>query len=298
MHPSGARINKGGSGIRTTPLCRTHGHRTTGSCHIKFLKQRAVERALRGLYIPRRSNPSVHRQQTKGLRPRNVVSKVFTQSGVFQGKNLSSGAAMATEPLVRPSTKNDKRTDPPRIGNPVPDSQGNSMLQLLLSKQKPSRVVFLRKAYMKETIPDEAVDCIVQRLRTTSIRQFDSVWRTFLEFVHKQQPEKIDVRTWRRFLTSQFLVCKRAPGTIKAYESALDEPYRVRFGISLTDSLFADLILSFERQRPARRTPGITWSRNEVFELLIFGVQRSRSGVGHDSATSSFSNLPGMRLTF
>ena len=183
---------------------------------------------------------------------------------------------MATEPLVRPSTKRNRF---PKDRQPCPRQSGEQYVTPFCLSKDLHVWFFLRKPYVKETIPDEAVDCIVQRLRTTSIRQYDSVWRTFLEFVHKQQPEKINVRTLRRFVMSQFLVCKRAPGTIKAYESALDEPYRVRFGISLTDRLFADLIQSFKRQRPTRRTPRISWLRNKVFELLIIGVQRSRSGV-------------------
>ena len=80
------------------------------------------------------------------------------------------------------------RQDP--VTDLVTESARECDLRSLLSDPCPSRLDFLSRVYRRLYSP-QAVEYVLKSKRPSSLRQFESVWRSWLDFVRLRHPPAI-----------------------------------------------------------------------------------------------------------
>lgn len=191
----------------------------------------------------------------------------FTPNDGIQRNSLLGRTRMASKPLVSEFSPNESQVLSSQITNSVPENQGECGLRFILSKPEPSRVDFLAEFYSKKYTPP-VVDLLLKKLRKSSNRQYQSVWKLFTSYVRTKNPPCINESFILDFLTHQFSSKDRKPSTIKTYKSTLRDPLKLVFDIDVNASAFHDLSRAMDLSRPAERNRPLSWSLNKVLDLL------------------------------
>lgn len=109
------------------------------------------------------------------------------------------------------------------------------MLQLSNSSP-PSRVDFLREAYVDRLSPASAI-VLIWAIRWSSRRHYQTAWKAFTKFIHDTKPNVIDDKVVLSFMRSLFDERKFSPPTVATYKSALSKPLQWAFGLDLSKTV-------------------------------------------------------------
>ena len=107
----------------------------------------------------------------------------FTETDRVSRDCLSSSAELAVQPLVPDAASDDPDIHSSEISSAVPTGEGQDMLGFLLAEPRPSRVDFLRRCYNRK-YPSAVTDLIVQKLCSSTMNQYESTRKLFLNFLH------------------------------------------------------------------------------------------------------------------
>ena len=191
----------------------------------------------------------------------------FDETDFVPRRSIPGGSTLAPEPLVYNVTRDESLLLISSVSSPVPDNSREHLFRSLFIEPRPTRVDFLRQVF-ESRHSKEIANLLVQKLRQSSMRQYQTVWTSFLTFLHKSQPTTMNDNVVLEYLTSLFNE-GRALATVKTYKAALHRPLLEAFGLEINDTVFSDLVRVFSLKRPARRTPRISWSLNKVLDMLI-----------------------------
>lgn len=115
--------------------------------------------------------------------------------------------------------------------------------------------------------------------RPSTVRQYESCWRRFQDFLRRHAIGTISASTILDFLTWLADSTNRAPATVSAHYAALADPLRFGMGIRVPQRALSLLMKGISSSREPRRQPVLAWSLHRVLQYLTFeGVTME---VGH-----------------
>ena len=136
---------------------------------------------------------------------------------------------------------------------------------------KTPRLDLIKKAYGQQ-YPGcpQALDLMAAPLRLKSIKDYEHKWKTFMNYLIKNDIPFHDITTGTvlQFLASLFYDKHLKPGTITHYRTALSVPLKTYFNIDLKVPAITDLIRARWIQRPNKPVSAPAWSLNKVLEFL------------------------------
>ena len=141
------------------------------------------------------------------------------------------------------------------------------MLRLILPDKQPSYVDFLTVTYGNQFSP-EYVALLTGTVRSSASNQYQSCWKSWVSFVHSEQPSEITPNfmiSYFRFLSE---VKGFKPATVRTYKAALREPILQGFGIDLRDELFHKVSKTLALRNPSSPPRPLMWSLEKVLDLL------------------------------
>ncbi|KAK4320165.1 hypothetical protein Pmani_008929 [Petrolisthes manimaculis] len=146
---------------------------------------------------------------------------------------------------------------------------------------------FLRKELRRKFLED-SVAVMLEALRPTSRRQYESCWKIFKIFLSSAQKPLSQDTGYRSFLTWLSNTGNRAPATITAHIAALADPLWFGAGIQLEERALSLLIRGIR----ANTTPGprttTRWSLHKV--LASVETMTQEQGETRNLCPPSFSS--------
>ena len=131
---------------------------------------------------------------------------------------------------------------------------------------KPTRVDVITKSYEEQLSDDPRVlDLLTTPLLPSTSVSYQNKWMSFCNFSKDHVKSAVTLDTVLKFFTHLFYDKNLTPGTIAKYRSAITEPLRLRFNITLKDNQdVKNFFRSMRLKRP--NAPIITplWSLNKV----------------------------------
>ena len=155
-----------------------------------------------------------------------------------------------TIPLVKPQT-----SSRPQV---VTASSRKDNLQRLLTGPEPTRLDFLKSIYANRKYSGVTCNRVATKVRGSSNRQYQSVWRQWLGYVRDSQPGKIGKVFMTNYFNYLFDSKHLAVSTIRSHKSALTKPLKLGFKIDLNLPVFEDLHKAMALERPAPAKKHIT----------------------------------------
>ena len=133
-----------------------------------------------------------------------------------------------------------------------------------------SRLEALKDPWVKQGLSEDSATIVQNTHRPSTQRQYQSIWKKFLEFLSLNRISHQDVTVYvvMNFLSHQFIHMSRAYRTVAAYKCALAHPLWTNFGIPLDDpslDLYMRGIFNLHPPRPADMP---AWSLNMLLEFL------------------------------
>ena len=185
------------------------------------------------------------------------------------GRSRADSTLLAKQPVV-PSTSA-AVCQPQAIVQPgsVPASARQGSLRLLLADPKPSRLVFLKSLCFHE-YSSRAQDLITSHVRDSSNRQYQSSWRSFVNYVRKTKPKEITKSFMADYLVYLFDERQLQVDTIKSHKSALVVPIRLAFNIELNSEVFHNMIEGMALKRPKAPNKILSWD----LDIVLGGLTR------------------------
>ena len=150
---------------------------------------------------------------------------------------------------------------------PVSESRSERFLMLLQQNPPPSRVDFLKEAYAGE-VSHQSAEVLVQSIRPSSRRQYQTAWTAFTSFVRVKKPSRISNEVVLSFMKFLFVEKKFSPATVITYKTALSKPLKWAFGIDVSTQIFSDFYRALQNLRPATRVAAPEWKLDEVLLRL------------------------------
>ena len=144
---------------------------------------------------------------------------------------------------------------------------GSSQQSLFL---EPVRLDSVSGPWRKD-LSEDSVNIIRNTHRLSTIRQYQSIWKKFLNFLalNRISHRKVTVFVVMNFLSHHFVLLKRKYRTIAAYKCALALPLFVNFGIELSDARLALYMRGvFNSKPPCKSGPMPAWSLNSLLSFL------------------------------
>ena len=208
-----------------------------------------------------------HLENSVSVSPSPYDFEGFTPSDRVPRHSLFRSTTLAFQSLV-PSTQSTVQSCfSSEVSTAVPDSEEQEMFRILFTEPRPSRVDFIKRCYSRRYSP-AVTSLLVQKLRRSTINQYESTWKLFLDFLRQEKPSELTDGIVLDFFTQQFIQKGRKPATIRTYKSALDKPLRLGFNIILHENDFSDIVRAMALLAPAEISPTISWSLNRVLALL------------------------------
>ena len=125
------------------------------------------------------------------------------------------------------------------------------------------RVEFLSKCFGVRFSPSVSAD-IVAVSRASTIRQFQSAWEAFQQFLLDHPFTSMSTSVVLDFLSQMFHTRGRAARTVCTYVSALADPLRLGFGLPLDDRFLDLMRRGFYLRWPPPKRPPLFWSLRKV----------------------------------
>ena len=106
--------------------------------------------------------------------------------------------------------------------------------------------------------------------RPSSVRQYESCWRRFQDYLQRHGIESVSASTVLDFLTWLADSTNRAPATVSTHYAALADPLRFGLGIRVPQRALSLLLKGISSSREPRRQPVLSWSLHRVLQYLTF----------------------------
>ena len=126
---------------------------------------------------------------------------------------------------------------------------------------------FLSKCLNLRLSPAVSED-IVAGSRASTIRQYQSAWKAFKQYLLNHPITSLSTSVVLDFLSHMFHSRGRAARTVSTYVSALADPLRLGFGLVLDDRCLALMRRSFCLRRHPPKRPPLFWSLRKVLTFL------------------------------
>ena len=137
---------------------------------------------------------------------------------------------------------------------------------------KPSRLGTIESCLRDSAYSAHAVHIMLQQHRSSSARQYQSVWSKFLSFLDSNRiiHKNVSLVDVLNFLAFQVQVFGRKYRTIAVYRCALKHPLYYRLGLVI-DTLESDTFMRglFNFRTPARCAPMPSWSLDDLLHFLL-----------------------------
>ena len=179
-----------------------------------------------------------------------------------QGQSTPDCAAMESPSLDANAPSNVPRTTTPDGADPR-GQHGPGVHEILGS----TRVEFL-KLTLGRTLPTETIQDIVQGLRSSTTRQYESSWKKFQRFIRESKTESVSPKTVLEFASYLFHKLKLAISTISGHIAAISDPLKFAYNIAPDSRALELMKSSFFLQRPPKRKSTPTWSVQKVLDHL------------------------------
>jgi len=191
----------------------------------------------------------------------------FEKTRRLPGGGVVRSSILAKSTLVSaPAGESSEVGNDPESSSPSVSRERNFLLQIL-DTSPPSRVDFLREAY-SSNLSRESAEVLIQSIRKSSRRQYETAWKAFTEFIRSTRPDKIDDEVVLSFMKSIFDKKGFAPATVATYKSGLSKPLLWAFGLDLAKPVFQDFYKGLLNIRPSRPQVPPEWSLEDVLLLL------------------------------
>ena len=191
----------------------------------------------------------------------------FTEADIIPRPRSSSCTQLAKESMVSSPVR--EESDQSQLHRPSTSASGtrSDSLRLILSESPPSYVDFLAGLYGNRFKP-ENIKLLTGHVRSSSANQYQSCWKSWIEFVQSKKPYEITedfMMSYFRFLSEHkgFRI-----GTIRSHKAALRDPLKMGFNLELRDDLFLKMSKSLALARPVSPLRIISWSLEKVLDHL------------------------------
>ena len=195
-----------------------------------------------------RDRLSSHRLEPVGVSlpvsPSPAGFEGFEKAGNLFRSSSTRHSGLATQTLVLQSQATVSHLHSIRGPDSVTKGWRYNFLRAALFDREISRLDFLRLSHGSDLSP-EVLAYLLSYLRTSSSRQYESVWNKLRNYVRLTKPELIDFNFVGKFLIYLFEKEKFEANTIKSYLAAIKEPLTLAFGISLDEGRVSQLLRSF-----------------------------------------------------
>lgn len=131
-----------------------------------------------------------------------------------------------------------------------------------------SRVEFLRSVLVKQ-FSDQVANIMLRALRPSSVRQYESCWRRFQDFLRQHSITSLSPSVVLDLLEWLANARSRAAATVSAHYVALADPLFSGFNISVDETLTL-LKRGIRARRVPRRPTTPKWSLHRVLQHLTF----------------------------
>ena len=214
------------------------------------------------------------------------------QVEIVQRQGVCDSSTVALQAVVSPPSKEvGIQVSPPRGSLPLPvDPQGPSRSGENFTLQA-SRLGVMRDALSGEGFSNKAIDIILGCHKPSTIKQYQSAWNKFLDYMSKEgrtRHGKIKLHHVLNFLAFEVETHERAYRTIANYKCALDLPLKIALNLDLSEGKNGEKTKRFMQgcynQIPIQKRPMPEW---DLSDLLLF----LRSDRFEDLHTVSFSLL-------
>ena len=121
---------------------------------------------------------------------------------------------------------------------------------------------------MKTSLSPAVVSDVLSGTRASTIRQYQSAWKSFQFFLRNRPVTTISVPVVLEFLSYMFHSRRRAAPTISTYAAALADPLWFGFHLDIRSRAWDLLKRGFFLQRPPNRRSRIFWSLSKVLDFL------------------------------
>ena len=136
---------------------------------------------------------------------------------------------------------------------------------------EPSRLDSVSKPW-EGLLSEDSVNILRNNHREGTVRQYQSIWSKFLEFLSVNHISHQDVSVFvvMNFLSHHFVAFNRKYRTIAAYKCALAHPLFVNFGIDFKDVRLEMYMKGvFNSNPPVASAPMPVWSLNDLLAFLV-----------------------------
>ena len=185
----------------------------------------------------------------------------------FHRENILHGRSNMAQQAMVPITQGINSTVLSIEGLPHSEEWKKSCYRYLRSGERPTRLDFLSKIYERQ-FSKVSAQYLIKNLRTSSNRQYESIWSSWTQFIEVNNPPCIQSDTVMKFLIHLFENKRLATSTIVSYKCALKEPLLRGFGVDVCSSDFAALTRSFSLKRPSVPGSFPTWPLESVLDLV------------------------------
>ncbi|XP_076065921.1 uncharacterized protein LOC143039577 [Oratosquilla oratoria] len=183
---------------------------------------------------------------------------------VLQGSGPPDSSLLASSAVVRGANEVVPFSPSTRVSLP-----GQQPYRTSPSVTSTSRLEFLRGA-LGQLFSTEAVDKMLRAHRPSSVRQYESCWRRFQDFLRRHAIVTISASTVLDFLSWLADTTNRAPATISAHYAALADPLYFGMNITVPQRARNLLMKGIRASREPRRQPVLAWSLHRVLQYLTF----------------------------
>ena len=156
------------------------------------------------------------------------------------------------------------------IAHPFPnDSSGSNVGRHRLLE--PSRLATVVKGFLKDKASDDTLSIIKKAHADSSLRQYQSIWGKFLDFLDANSisHDSVGIADVMNFLSYHAIQFKREYRTIAAYKCAVELPLKLVLGIDFGGTELGLFMRGLFNTKPPRKcAPMPTWYLDILFEYL------------------------------
>ena len=198
-----------------------------------------------------------------------------TEITLIPGEGFPDSSPVALQGLVPfPSREVSCQAPPPGGFFSDPTSFGGRGHLPRGFRLKPLRLEVMREALLQEGFSHRAIEVILGCHKISTIKQYQSAWSRFLNFLEKEKIRHDRIRLCHvlNFLSFEQEVNERAYSTIAAYKCALFLPLKIALNLDLAGERVEKMMNGFYNLAPPEKRPMPSWD----LSAFLFYLQSDR----------------------
>ena len=198
-----------------------------------------------------------------------------TEITLIPGEGFPDSSPVALQGLVPfPSREVSCQAPPPGGFFSDPTSFGGRGHLPRGFRLKPLRLEVMREALLQEGFSHRAIEVILGCHKISTIKQYQSAWSRFLNFLEKKKIRHDRIRLCHvlNFLSFEQEVNERAYSTIAAYKCALFLPLKIALNLDLAGERVEKMMNGFYNLAPPEKRPMPSWD----LSAFLFYLQSDR----------------------